>query len=453
MAYNFASVDFSGATETDALGISENGQIVGFYEDSAGVTHGFLEQDGTFTTIDDPNGTNSTPFGNSVATDVNDPGQIVGYYFDSAGLAHGFIDDKGTFTTLDDGANGTFAEGIAENGRIVGYYLDSSGNAHGFLDDRGNFTTIDFTTSSIAAGSVQTFALGINDPGQIVGYYLDSSNHAHGFVDDKGTFTTIDDPSAVNGTFVEDIAENKLIVGYYLDASNHAHGFVDDNGIFTTIDAPSATDTFLQGINDEGQIVGYDIVNGVQHGFVATPPIAVFDTDTHQDVAATEEAYTGPVAQLQHQLIYTGADSVNIAVSDDNWFLHGGPGNDALQAHGGYNVLDGGGGSNFLTGGSGTDTFFVDDRAPSADIWSTVNNFHAGDDATIFGVTFADVTWADNQGAAGFTGLTMHAVKAGEPTASLTLAGYSTADLGNGHLSVQFGSEQDGTSFMHIIAS
>jgi serralysin len=146
---------------------------------------------------------------------------------------------------------------------------------------------------------------------------------------------------------------------------------------------------------------------------------------------------------------------VNIAVSSDNWFLVGGSGNDALQAFGGYNVLDGGTGSNFLTGGSGIDTFFVDDINPSADIWSTVNNFHTGDDVTMFGVDpGADILqWVDNQGASGFTGLTLHASSPNAPTASLTLVGYNSADLSNGRLSVQFGNESDGTPFMHIIGT
>jgi serralysin len=74
-------------------------------------------------------------------------------------------------------------------------------------------------------------------------------------------------------------------------------------------------------------------------------------------------------------------------------------------------VLDGGTGSNFLSGGSGTDTFFVDDRSASADIWSTVSGFHAGDAATIWGVAPQDfgLAWMDGQGTPGFTGLTLHA--------------------------------------------
>jgi len=35
---------------------------------------------------------------------------------------------------------------------------------------------------------------------------------------------------------------------------------------------------------------------------------------------------------------------------------------------------------------AGHDTFFVDDRGPAADVWTTINNVRAGDDATVFGI-------------------------------------------------------------------
>src|SRR4029077_813422 len=107
------------------------------------------------------------------------------------------------------------------------------------------------------------------------------------------------------------------------------------------------------------------------------------------------------------------------------------------------NVLDGGTGSNFLTGGSGTDTFFVDNRGRTADIWSTVVGFHAGDSATIWAVTPQDfnLAFVDGEGAAGFTGLTLHATASGRPTASLTLTGFTQADMTSGRLSVTFGTD------------
>ena len=148
---------------------------------------------------------------------------------------------------------------------------------------------------------------------------------------------------------------------------------------------------------------------------------------------------------MLHQYITVSTDNLNVAATEPYSFIHSGSGNDApdVSRSRGNNVLDGSTGSNFLVGGAGKDTFFVDDRAAAADIWSTVVNFHSGDDATIFGVTPEDfaLDWQDGQGAAGSTGLTLRATAPGKPVASITLAGYSKADLG-GRLSMSFGNEQ-----------
>lgn len=72
--------------------------------------------------------------------------------------------------------------------------------------------------------------------------------------------------------------------------------------------------------------------------------------------------------------------------------------------------------------------------------------------------TLAEVTaWSacrpksNGQGAAGFTGLTLHATAAGKPTASLTLAGYTQADLNNGRLSALFGTDPaSGSAYMYV---
>jgi parallel beta-helix repeat protein len=185
-------------------------------------------------------------------------------------------------------------------------------------------------------------------------------------------------------------------------------------------------------------------------GAVANPPgtlniqsIAAFDTTTNQPVAVVGQPYTGPVADLQQEYINLTSDNINISTTPPNWFIHSGAGDDAIAVSSGTNVLDGGAGSNFLTGGSGTDTFFVDDRGAAAATWSTVLNFHTGDAVTIWGVTPQDFLFdsADNQGAAGFTGLTVHITAPGEPTASVTFAGFTTADLTNGRISESFGTD------------
>ncbi len=178
------------------------------------------------------------------------------------------------------------------------------------------------------------------------------------------------------------------------------------------------------------------------------------------------QAYTGPVATLQNQFIDITADNVNITATKPNNFIHTGFGNDAIDLSlfggtgSGTNVVDGGGGSNYVVAsifGNSIDTVFIDQRAATADTWTTVANFHKGDAVTIYGVTpssFA-LDWEDGQGAAGSTGLTLHAIAPGKPIASLTLANgyynFTKADLNSGRLAVSFGNDPaSGSSYLYI---
>ena len=100
-------------------------------------------------------------------------------------------------------------------------------------------------------------------------------------------------------------------------------------------------------------------------------------------------------------------------------------------------ALDGATASNFLVGGNGSDggidTFFIDGRG-GAVTWSTIVNFHEGDQITFWGFVPNQSTqnWVDADGVQGFTGLTLHSELGGAGTgvnASATLTGLSTVDL------------------------
>jgi hypothetical protein len=191
-------------------------------------------------------------------------------------------------------------------------------------------------------------------------------------------------------------------------------------------------------------------------GLSGLSKLALSDMTPGGNVTAAAQPYSGPVPGVFNQDIATTTDNLNIAAGSGNWFIHTGSGTDGLSVSSGTNILDGGTGSNFLSGGSGTDTFFVDDRGATADTWSTVANFHVGDVATIWGITPSTFTlnWVDDEGAAGYTGLTLHASATGRATASVSLAGYTTADLNNGRLTVEFGTDPaSGSTYMDILAS
>jgi hypothetical protein len=59
----------------------------------------------------------------------------------------------------------------------------------------------------------------------------------------------------------------------YTEDPPFPHGFLKDGAIYTTIDVPGATNTYLQGINVVGQLVGwvFDPTRDRFHGFLATP--------------------------------------------------------------------------------------------------------------------------------------------------------------------------------------
>ena len=181
----------------------------------------------------------------------------------------------------------------------------------------------------------------------------------------------------------------------------------------------------------------------------------VVDTRTNQTLDVLPIAYTGPASGPDHELVRISDENLNVALATDNWFIRTGDGTDAIAAHGGTNVLDAGGGSNFMTGAAGQDTFFLDARTATDDIWSTIVAFGAGDAVTIWGLAEAGTTlsWIDGQGAATATGLTLHTSVANRPAMSVTLAGYTSADLSNGRLATIFGQDPNsGSDYLYIAA-
>src|ERR1700680_4071939 len=103
LSFTFTTIDYPGATSgSEATGINNFARIVGAYNLNTPEeghllegAHGFLDGGGTFTTIDFPSATTTTPH------KINDAGQIVGVYRGTDGIAHGFTDSGGVLATLD----------------------------------------------------------------------------------------------------------------------------------------------------------------------------------------------------------------------------------------------------------------------------------------------------------------------------------------------------------------
>jgi hypothetical protein len=93
--------------------------------------------------------------GGTFLVDVNNAGVGLGFYADSSGVVHGFIDRYGEFTTIDDPNAGTAAGQGTEpgvvtlDGTVIGSYIASNGVAYPYIDQGGTYTTLPSPTGSV----------------------------------------------------------------------------------------------------------------------------------------------------------------------------------------------------------------------------------------------------------------------------------------------------------------
>ena len=192
-------------------------------------------------------------------------------------------------------------------------------------------------------------------------------------------------------------------------------------------------------------------------GAANPPPTAGFVAQSTGEYGTVSlAASTGGPSYLQWAFIWSGSNGVALSTSTPNVFLHGGPGQDAIEVASGQNVLDGGTGSNFLTGGSGNDTFFTDAR-DTAVVWNTLQDFYPGDAVTLWGFLpgLSSYTWdPEVAGAPGATGATLRANIVGGAgrtgdgiDASITFAGLTVTQARA--LSVTSGTQEAG-SYLYL---
>ncbi len=184
----FKTVDQPGTVFNQGLGINSSNTTAGYSSatDPAGMTgqKAYTQAGGVFTDINALLPANQ----NSQAVGINNAGNVVGFYMPSATTSIGFEDIGGVISTIDPfGSAFTQALGINNSGEIVGFYTDAGGVQHGYTDLGGLFTSFDPT------GSTSTTINGINDLGQIVGFYTDANDNVIGFVG-----TPVPEPTALS---------------------------------------------------------------------------------------------------------------------------------------------------------------------------------------------------------------------------------------------------------------
>jgi len=288
----FTTIDVPNSVFTVARAVNSAGAIVGwFIDDTAFKHHGYLRSaDGQITQVD----FNNDPAQATEALGLSDAGDIVGDYRDTAGRKRGFLLSGGTFSSFDPpGSFSTVPHSINSNGDIVGFFSDNSGTGlHGFLVNKNNlssFTILDFP------GATYSLATAINDSGEIVGLHGDSNFVDHGFVrSPAGLYSALKDAPGVD-TDPWGISNSGLVAGFYDEFGGAAlvngftlpngrdfptpkalfHAFVLQGDSLTLVNISGVgggINTGIFGIRDDGVIVGqYNSPDGHTHGFVGTP--------------------------------------------------------------------------------------------------------------------------------------------------------------------------------------
>ena len=254
--FDFTSIDYPNAKLTNALGLNDIGQVVGYWYFVSSSPFGFVAQPpygvNNFTMLEYPNNSVRT-----VATGINSAGQIAGYYVDSNANFYGFTvsppygdQDYSQPISLGNGVL-TIAEGINDDGQVVGYYEDSNG-FHGFL-----YNTMNGVITNPIDNGGSSVLRGVNGDAVILGIKQGSTSFLYDAVT-GGIFSLGFTVFGVNSS-LEMVGEDTL--------------YDYPTGSQITIGMPNgAVSAGAFGINDYSDIAGsWSDSNSVQHGFIASP--------------------------------------------------------------------------------------------------------------------------------------------------------------------------------------
>lgn len=272
--YHYVAINFPGAASTEAHGINNFGEIVGFF--NIGVAncqfgstlcrfHGFKLKNKVFTRIDIPGATDTRVLG------LNDAGDVVGDYRTSDNNIHGFLlHHTGALQKINQpGSNFTSASGVTNSLTVVGTGIT------GFRWKNGVFTKVDITNHAVG-GESETIN-GISNLGVIVGslFRQDFQNAWQKAGSDLDVYQRINGlDTLLNGVNGRDdvvgtaAVNGRGFVSFHVE-SNEA-GETNEKLKPIAIRFPGTSDTTPWSINYAQAIVGtFTGLDNVAHGFLA----------------------------------------------------------------------------------------------------------------------------------------------------------------------------------------
>jgi hypothetical protein len=271
-----------------------------------------------------------------------------------------------------------------------------------------------------------------------------------------GDVLKVDTPATFAGTISAQVGDHILLGGI------QATSAVLTNGTLTLSNGATVVDTLhLAGNYTGDSFTPTAVAAGTTLAVTGPQPnFKVVDETADTVTSAIGSAYAGGPSGPDLEYANITPDNLYITSSAPSSFIRTGAGNDTIDVSkaNGNNVLDPGTGTNTLIGGTGDDTFYVNDVSPASAINTLVENFHSGDYATVFGVFPAGFSVGAKTvvGPGGVDELQYTFSTASQPTATLTFAGHSFADIQSGKITATFGTSNGtptGTPILNIHAT
>ena len=311
----FETYDFPDAKNTYFYALGNNGLAAGHYEDSNGLFHGVVLENGELRQYDFPGAVETEIYGYSDSTGI-----LTGNFTDASGVRRGF---SGETIIEFPGATGTYADFVSSLGNVVGSYIDADGTYHAYLrGPGGSFATLDipeiqnqeyfflhgindalvavgrakavdgvpltFVGNPVALqefkvpGAVSTEGWNINQDSSVVGHYTSADGRTHGFIARPLQPTAVRPPPDLNYTFesIDVPGVDFLAVTASSDFEDYAGNmrgpdgekdvaFTLIDGVLTTHDFPGAQGTYFYALGNNGVAAGhYQDSKGLYHGVI-----------------------------------------------------------------------------------------------------------------------------------------------------------------------------------------
>jgi hypothetical protein len=220
-ANTFTNENFTDSQQTQVTAINDWGNTVGFYAPPSGANYGFLDEDGVISSVSDPLTSSKPPVDQLLG--LNNNGEAAGFYNDAKGNSHAYTWDRMTraFTSVTPpGATSATATAINDHGTVAGFFTKANGNIVSFIKEGETWTTV------AVPGTTTTEIFGLNDNGVAVGIYMGAHKQTYGFVYSRGALKTVNDPNGIGTTVVNGLNNAGDLVGFYTDPQGNTDGFV-----------------------------------------------------------------------------------------------------------------------------------------------------------------------------------------------------------------------------------